>query len=70
MFKQNKSDGIMNITEKWECMAYMDPVEAIMRSEKPRRLAAEGKIEDAIACAMAEGYRMGWEAYRKKIGNS
>jgi len=60
----------MNLTETLECMAYMDPAEAIMRSEKPRRLAAEGKIEDAIACALAEGYRMGWEAYGKKIGNS
>jgi hypothetical protein len=38
-----------------------------MMAEKPRKMAAEGNTEDAIACAMAEGYRMGWYAHKKMM---
>lgn len=49
-----------------ECMKYLDSVEVIMRADKARTLAAQGNTEDAIACAMAEGFRMGWDAHKKK----
>ena len=56
----------MDKIEFSECMAYMDIAEVLIRSKKPLKLAAEGNIEDAVACAMAEGFRMGWDAYKKK----
>lgn len=49
----------MDEKEYKDCMSHIDIVETLMRSEKPRQMAAEGNTEDAIACAMAEGYRMG-----------
>ena len=57
----------MDTMEYSECISHIDPVEMLMRAEKPRKFAAEGNTEDAIACAMAEGFRMGWEAYKKYI---
>ena len=57
----------METMEFLDMMSHMDPVETMMRSRKPRSLAEAGKTEDAIACAMAEGFRMGWEAYKKKV---
>jgi hypothetical protein len=56
----------MDKMELNECVAYMDIAEALIRSKKPLKLAAEGNIENAVACAMAEGFRMGWDAYKKK----
>lgn len=58
----------METLEFLDCISHMDPVEVMMRSRKPRSLAEAGNIEDAIACAMAEGFRMGWRAYKKKKG--
>lgn len=49
-----------------DCVSHFDPVEAVMRAEKPRKFISMGQYEDAIACAMAEGFRMGWDAYKKK----
>ena len=57
----------METMEFLDMMSHMDPVETMMRSRKPRSLAEAGKTEDAIAYAMAEGFRMGWEAHKKKM---
>jgi len=55
----------MDEKEYRECLMHMDIPEMLMRAEKPRKMAAEGNTEDAIACAMAEGIRMGWDAHKK-----
>ena len=57
----------MDEKEYKECMSHIDIVETLMRAEKPRQMAAEGNTEDAIALAMAEGYRMGWYAHKKMM---
>lgn len=54
--------------EEWEdCIAYMDLEETIIRADKARELATNSGTEDAIAYAMAAGFRMGWDAHKKKV---
>ena len=55
----------MDEKEYRECMSHIDITEMLMRSEKPRQMAAEGNTEDAIACAISVGIRMGWDAHKK-----
>lgn len=50
-----------------DCMAYMDIVEVMIREKKAKEFVAQGKYEDAIAYAMAAGFRMGWDAHKKKV---
>ena len=42
-----------------DCMAHMDIVEVLIREKKAKEFIAKGEYEDAIAYAMAEGFRMG-----------
>ena len=55
----------MDEKEYRECMSHIDIVETLMRSEKPRQMAAEGNTEDAIAYAISVGIRLGWDAHKK-----
>jgi len=57
----------MDDKEYRECMSHIDITEILMRSRKPRQMAAEGNTEDAIACAMSEGIRIGWDAHKKMM---
>ena len=50
-----------------DCMAYMDVAETLIRADKARELATNSGTEDAIAYAMAAGFRMGWYAHKKKM---
>ena len=54
-----------------DCMAYMDIIDVMIYEKKAKEFVEKEKtdetIEDAIAYAMAMGFRMGWEAYKKKI---
>ena len=60
----------MEKVEFVDCLVHMDVVEALIKAEKAREFIAKGETEDAIAYAMAAGFRMGWEAYKKKVSNS
>ena len=57
----------MDEKEYRECMSHLDITEVLMRAEKPRKMAAEGNTEDAIAYAMSEGIRIGWDAHKKMM---
>ena len=57
----------MDEKEYRECMSHIDVTEILMRSRKPRQMAAEGNTEDAIAYAISVGIRMGWGAHKKMI---
>ena len=50
-----------------DCMAHMDIVEVMIREKKAKEFIAKGEYEDAIAYAMAAGFRMGWYAHKKKM---
>lgn len=48
----------------------MDVAEVLEKANKAREFISKGETENAIAYAMSAGYRMGWEACKKKIENS
>ena len=50
-----------------DCIAHMDVTETLIRANKARELATNSGTEDAIAYAMAAGFRMGWNAYKKMV---
>lgn len=50
-----------------DCMLYMDIVEVMIREKKAKEFIEKGQYEDAVAYAMAAGFRMGWDAHIKKV---
>ena len=50
-----------------EIMSHIDIAEVMIREKKAEELIAIGKYDEAVACAMAEGIRMGWEAHKKMM---
>ena len=50
-----------------DCMMYMDIVEVMIREKEAKEFVAKGEIEDALAYAMASGFRMGWQAHKKMV---
>ena len=56
----------MEQKEYEDCMAHMDVAEVLIRANEAREFIAKGEYEDAIAYAMAMGFRMGWDARKKK----
>jgi hypothetical protein len=57
----------MEDAEFKELWSHIDYVEILMREKKPKEFIKQGKYDDAIACAIAEGIRMGWDAHKKKV---
>lgn len=51
-------------------LAHTDISEVLIRANKAREFINKGQTEDAIAYAMSAGFRLGWEAHKKKVGES
>ncbi len=57
----------MEKEELKEIMSHIDYVEMMIREKEAKELVAQGKIEDAVAYAMAMGTRLGWNAHKKMM---
>lgn len=49
-------------TEYWKYISKVDPVDILMRGEEARKYIDKGKVDDAIAYAIAAGVKLGIKA--------
>ena len=50
-----------------EIMSHIDIVDVTMYEKEAKKLIAQGNTEDALAYCLAMEFRMGWNAYKKKM---
>lgn len=54
-------------TEYWKYISKVDPVDIIIRAQEAQQYIEKGKVDDALAYAIAAGVRLGIKAVLEDI---